>query len=153
MNQMEDFLKQVEGLQGKEIKVLVVTGKPGSGKSKILREAAENKGWDYIDTRLLITEEFLKLLPSERKAKAPEVLKDELMTHHGDVVMLDRIQTLFIPVFNIDPKSVIDELGKSFTVVLAWPGYYKDGLLCYDKFDGTESIRISAADYTLWNVD
>lgn len=153
MSQFDEFLKEVEGLTEKEIKVLVVTGKPGSGKSKVLREAAETKGWDYIDTRLLITEDFLKLLPSERRVNTPEVLKNELLSHHGDVVMLDRIQTLFIPVFNIDPKSVLDELGRAFTVVIAWPGYVKDGLLCYDKFDGTESIRISAADYTLWTVE
>jgi hypothetical protein len=29
----------------------------------------------------------------------------------------------------------------------------EDGNLCYDKFDGTESIRISAEGFTLWNVD
>ena len=76
MSQFDEFLKEVEGLAEKEIKVLVVTGKPGSGKSKVLREAAETKGWDYIDTRLLITEDFLKLLPSERRVNAPEVLKN-----------------------------------------------------------------------------
>ena len=70
-----------------------------------------------------------------------------------DVILLDRVQTLFVPVFHIDPKSVIDALGKAYTVVLAWPGYVNDGLLCYDKFDGTESIRISAADYTVWEVE
>lgn len=147
------ILKQVEAVQGKEEKVLIVTGKPGSGKSKLLREAAEAKGWDYVDTRLLITEEFLKLLPSERKEQAPAMLTEELSGHRGDVILLDRVQTLFVPVFHIDPKSVIDALGKAYTVVLAWPGYVNDGLLCYDKFDGTESIRISAADYTVWEVE
>ena len=153
MSQREEFLKQVEAVQGKEEKVLIVTGKPGSGKSKLLREAAEAKGWDYVDTRLLITEEFLKLLPSERKAQAPAMLTEELSGHRGDVILLDRVQTLFVPVFHIDPKSVIDALGKAYTVVLAWPGYVNDGLLCYDNFDGTESIRISAADYTVWEVE
>ena len=74
MSQMEEFLNQVEAVKAKAEKVLIVTGKPGSGKSKLLREAAESKGWDYVDTRLLITEEFLKLLPGERKAQAPEML-------------------------------------------------------------------------------
>ena len=92
MSQFDEFLKEVEGLTEKEIKVLVVTGKPGSGKSKVLREAAETKGWDYIDTRLLITEDFLKLLPSESRVNAQDVLKNELLSHHGDVVMLDRSQ-------------------------------------------------------------
>ncbi|WP_303851138.1 BREX-3 system P-loop-containing protein BrxF [Acidaminococcus timonensis] len=150
---MEEFLNQVEAVKAKAEKVLIVTGKPGSGKSKLLREAAEAQGWDYIDTRLLITEDFLKLLPSERKEKAPEMLTEELRDHRGDVILLDRVQTLFVPVFHIDPKSVIDALGKAYTVVLAWPGYVSDGLLCYDKFDGTESIRISAADYTIFEVE
>lgn len=153
MSQMEEFLNQVEAVKAKAEKVLIVTGKPGSGKSKLLREAAEVQGWDYIDTRLLITEDFLKLLPSERKEKAPEMLTEELRDHRGDVILLDRVQTLFVPVFHIDPKSVIDALGKAYTVVLAWPGYVSDGLLCYDKFDGTESIRISAADYTIFEVE
>lgn len=153
MSQMEEFLNQVEAVKAKAEKVLIVTGKPGSGKSKLLREAAEAQGWDYIDTRLLITEDFLKLLPSERKEKAPEMLTEELRDHRGDVILLDRVQTLFVPVFHIDSKSVIDALGKAYTVVLAWPGYVSDGLLCYDKFDGTESIRISAADYTIFEVE
>lgn len=153
MSQLDEFMKQVEAVGSKEEKVLVVTGKPGSGKSKILREAAENKGWDYVDARLLITEDFLRLLPSERKTKAPEVFVEELAGHKGDVIMLDRVQTLFVPVFNIDPKAVIDALGKAYTIVLAWPGYVSDGLLCYDKFDGTESIRMASADYTIWNVE
>ncbi|MDO5598224.1 MULTISPECIES: BREX-3 system P-loop-containing protein BrxF [Acidaminococcus] len=153
MSQMEEFLNQVEAVKAKAEKVLIVTGKPGSGKSKLLREAAESKGWDYVDTRLLITEEFLKLLPGERKQQAPEMLTQELRDHRGDVILLDRVQTLFVPVFHIDPKSVIDALGKAYTVVLAWPGYVSDGLLCYDKFDGTESIRISAADYTIFEVE
>lgn len=80
------------------------------------------------------------------------MLKEQLTGHHGDVIMLDRVQTFFVPVFNIDPKSVIDELGKTYTLVIAWPGYVNNGLLCYDKFDGTESIRLSAANYTIWNV-
>ena len=153
MSQMEEFLKQVEAVQGKEEKVLIVTGKPGSGKSKLLREAAEAKGWDYVDTRLLITEEFLKLLPSERKAQAPAMLTEELSGHRGEVILLDRVQTLFVPVFHIDPKSVIDALGKAYTVVLAWPGYVNDGLLCYDKLDGTDFIRIFAAEYTVWEAE
>lgn len=152
MNQLEEFEQQIAAVREKEEKVLIVTGKPGSGKSKLMREAAEAKGWDYIDARLLITEEFLKLLPAERRSKAPEMLKDQLTGYHGDVIMLDRVQTFFVPVFNIDPKSVIDELGKTYTLVIAWPGYVNNGLLCYDKFDGTESIRLSAANYTIWNV-
>ena len=47
MSQTEEFVKVVEA--AKEAKgVIFVTGKPGSGKSKVLREAAEDKKWDYV---------------------------------------------------------------------------------------------------------
>ena len=52
MSQVEEFVKIVEGVKDHDVKVVVVTGKPGSGKSKVLREAAEEKKWDYIDCRL-----------------------------------------------------------------------------------------------------
>lgn len=69
MSQVEEFVKIVEGVKDHDVKVVIVTGKPGSGKSKVLREAAEEKKWDYIDCRLLITEKFLEVPPGERQAK------------------------------------------------------------------------------------
>lgn len=37
MSQVEEFVKIVEGVKDHDVKVVVVTGKPGSGKSKVLR--------------------------------------------------------------------------------------------------------------------
>ena len=143
MSQVEEFVKIVEGVKDHDVKVVIVTGKPGSGKSKVLREAAEEKKWDYIDCRLLITEKFLEVPPGERQAKAPEMMADILEGYDSEVILLDRLQTLFVPVFHID----VD------VIVTAWPGYLEEGKLCYDKFDGTESIRISSEGFTVWNVD
>ena len=126
MSQVEEFVKIVEGVKDHDVKVVIVTGKPGSGKSKVLREAAEEKKWDYIDCRLLITEKFLEVPPGERQAKAPEMMADILEGY---------------------------KLSEKFVIVTAWPGYLEEGKLCYDKFDGTESIRISSEGFTVWNVD
>ena len=152
MSQVEDFVKEVEGLQEAEEKVLIITGKPGSGKSGVLREAAAKKAWDYVDCRLLITESFLELMPTERKEKAAAMMKEVLSTYTSGVIMLDRVQTFFVPVFHIDVPSLLNELGKEFTLVLAWPGYVKDDQLCYDKFDGTESIRMPVGSLRVWEV-
>ena len=133
MSQVEEFVKIVEGVKDHDVKVVIVTGKPGSGKSKVLREAAEEKKWDYIDCRLLITEKFLEVPPG--------------------VILLDRLQTLFVPVFHIDVDALLHKLSEKFVIVTAWPGYLEEGKLCYDKFDGTESIRISSEGFTVWNVD
>ena len=153
MSQVEEFVKIVEGVKDHDVKVVIVTGKPGSGKSKVLREAAEEKKWDYIDCRLLITEKFLEVPPGERQAKAPEMMADILEGYDSEVILLDRLQTLFVPVFHIDVDALLHKLSEKFVIVTAWPGYLEEGKLCYDKFDGTESIRISSEGFTVWNVD
>lgn len=38
MNQLEEFEQQIAAVREKEEKVLIVTGKPGSGKSKLMRK-------------------------------------------------------------------------------------------------------------------
>lgn len=153
MNQVEEFERIVEEAKTGEKKVIVVTGKPGSGKSKVLREAAANKKWEYLDCRLLITEQFLEVPPAERKEKAAEMMLEILDAYGSEVVMLDRVQTLFVPVFRIDVEDLLKQLSSKYVIVTAWPGYLEDGVLCYDKFDGTESIRVSSEGFTVWNVD
>lgn len=153
MSQVEEFVQAVGEVKGAEQKILIVTGKPGSGKSKVLREAAESKGWDYVDCRLLITESFLELMPAERKEKAASIMKEVLSTYNSGVIMLDRVQTFFVPVFHIDVPSLLNELGKEFTLVIAWPGYIENDTLCYDKFDGTESIRMPIGNLKVWEVE
>ena len=122
----------IAAVRKRKKRVLIVTGKnPAAAKANWMREAAEAKAGTILTLCLLITEEFLKLLPAERRSKAPEMLKDQLTGHHGDVIMLDRAQTFFVPVFNIDPKSVIDELGKP--ILWSLPGRVMNNGL-KDKF-------------------
>lgn len=153
MNQTEDFKKLVEAAKENKGGVIFVTGKPGSGKSKVLREAAEDRKWDYVDCRMLISEEFLAIPKEERMGRAPEMMEEALASYNSDVILLDRLQTLFVPVFNLDPAALLKKMGEKFVLVAAWPGYVKDGQLCYDKFDGSESIRIPVEGFTIWNVE
>ena len=56
MDQVQALVNAVEAAQADKGNVVIVTGKPGSGKSKVLREAAEMKKWTYVDCRILISE-------------------------------------------------------------------------------------------------
>ncbi|MEE3381463.1 MAG: BREX-3 system P-loop-containing protein BrxF [Succiniclasticum sp.] len=153
MSQTEEFEKIVEAAKANKGGVVFVTGKPGSGKSKVLREAAEDKKWDYVDCRMLISEDFLAVPGDQRMEKAPELMGATLDSYNSDVILLDRLQTLFVPVFRLDVGSLLRTLGQKYVLVAAWPGYVKDNTLCYDKFDGTESIRIPVDGFTIWNVE
>jgi type II secretory pathway predicted ATPase ExeA len=46
MSQAGDFINVIETAQKGVNGVIFVVGKPGSGKSKVMREAAEDKKWE-----------------------------------------------------------------------------------------------------------
>lgn len=151
MNYVDELIKLVAEAKSAG-NVVIVTGKPGSGKSKVLREAAETKKWVYVDCRELITEKFLAVPAADRGLYAPDMFLEDLKQYESEVVVLDRLETLFVPVFHINTDSLMRKLGKFMTVVTAWPGVYEDGSLRYDKFDGTEALRISPDGFKILNI-
>lgn len=87
----------------------------------MLREAAEDKKWDYVDCRMLISEEFLAVPGEERMEKAPELMDATLASYNSDVILLDRLQTLFVPVFRLDVGALLKKLGENIFSSLPGP--------------------------------
>lgn len=104
--------------------LVLVVGKPGSGKSKIFRELAVMRGWEYVDCSTLLTEEFLELVPKVRSLEAPFIMGKILAKKKADVILLDGIQILFAPVLQIDPLVLLRQLSKKQTILAAWPGEF-----------------------------
>ena len=63
MSQVDELLKVVEEAQADKGNVVIVTGKPGSGKSKVLREAAEIKKWKDAYKKVILRWHPDKLFP------------------------------------------------------------------------------------------
>ena len=122
-----------EGQKSAECLVLLV-GRPGSGKSKLLRELATIRGWQYVNCRTLLTEEMLEMVPKLRAQEAPKLIVAALETLKPEVVVLDDMQVLFAPVLQVDPLHLLRQLSRMFSVVAAWPG----------EFDGNW-LKVSAA--------
>ena len=121
-----------EGQKSAEHLVLLV-GKPGSGKSKLLRELSTIRGWQYVNCRAFLTEELLEMVPKVRALEAPVLIAKTLDAFKADVIVLDDMQALFAPVLQVDPLQLLRQMGRKFSVVAAWPG----------EFDGT-SLKIAA---------
>ena len=121
-----------EGQKTAEHLVLLV-GRPGSGKSKLLRELSTIRGWQYVNCRAFLTEELLEMVPKVRAMEAPGLIMKTLDTLKADVIVLDDMQALFAPVLQVDPLQLLKQLGRKFSLVAAWPG----------EFDG-DSLKIAA---------
>lgn len=121
-----------EGQKSAEHLVLLV-GRPGSGKSKLLRELSTIRGWQYVNCRAFLTEELLEMVPKVRAMEAPGLIMKTLDALKADVIVLDDMQALFAPVLQVDPLQLLKQLGRKFSLVAAWPG----------EFDG-DSLKIAS---------
>ena len=121
-----------DGQKSAERLVLLV-GRPGSGKSKMLRELSTIRGWQYVNCRTFLTEELLEMVPKVRAQEASGIINKALEALKAEVIVLDDMQVLFAPVLQVDPLQLLKQLGRKFTIVAAWPG----------AFDGT-SLSMAA---------
>ena len=70
----QDIKERWESLQADEERILFIVGGPGSGKSKLIRELAEQDGWKYIEAKELIDDEFLEIARDLRPDMAKDVM-------------------------------------------------------------------------------
>jgi len=54
---VQDVKERWEKIQGDDERILFIVGGPGSGKSLLIRELSEQKGWKYLEAKQLIEEE------------------------------------------------------------------------------------------------
>ncbi len=150
--QVEELLSCVDAAKGKKQRLVVVTGNPGSGKSQVLREAAAKKKWDYVDCRTLVSDELIELLPAMRAGKAPGIMSEILEQYDSEVLLLDRVQTFFTPVLQLDPLALLRSLSEKYTLIVAWPGYYEEGHLFFSRLGQPEPLKFDAEGITIWPV-
>jgi len=136
----------VQELKDSQERLVLIVGKPGSGKSKIMRELGLNRGWRYVDCRELVTDELLELVPKARPREAPGIMDKMLERERADVILLDNVQVLFTPILNLDPLALLRQLGKKHTIVAAWPGDYENSRLSYLETGLPEPKRYPATE-------
>lgn len=142
MNAIEEqVLSCVAEVEETEQKLVIIVGKPGSGKSKIMRELGQKPGWKYVDSKRLLTDELLEMSPKSRARVAASLMSDILAIGDAKVILLDNTQVLFAPVLQIDPLEVLKQISQTQTIVAAWPGEYVDKNLVYLRNFGTEPVQ------------
>lgn len=120
---VQDVKERWEQIQGDEERILFIVGGPGSGKSLLIRELAEQKGWKYLEAKQLIEEEFLLVPRDERPKLAENVIRRALTRSDTEVVLLDGINVLFAPILNLEPLDILKTISKTYPIVVGWRGH------------------------------
>jgi len=122
-------------------RLILVVGPPRTGKTRALRDLAEERGWPLVNVNLELSERLLELTSRQRALRAPRILNEIVDRHPGDVLLLDNTEVLFSPDLQQDPLRLLQGLARNHTVIACWSGEMDGENLTYAQAPHPEYRR------------
>ena len=103
-------------------RLVLIVGRPRTGKTTAMRELADDHGWPLVNVNLELSERLLELTSKQRALRAPRLLGAIADGHPGEVLLLDNSEILFSTELQQDPLRLLQGLSRNRTVVVTWSG-------------------------------
>ncbi len=143
---IDEVLSKMKDVTVMYHRLVFLVGTPCTGKTRALEEIEMRTGAPRINLGLELSERLLELSKEERPLNAQYLFEDIVSEHCNQkgtqTVLLDNIEVLFDPSLSINVLPLLQKVSKNTTLVVAWPGYVKDGYLGYAEPGHSE--------YNLW---
>lgn len=121
-------MQVVDELQRKKYKLLLLIGRPGSGKSKYLNNYSKEKGIPILDFDSILG----KQIPEGKDANyVYDFIRGFLETYKPEEILIDKKRILYQNDSPIDLLDFLKELSTKKTVITTWNGYTKDNKLVH----------------------
>jgi hypothetical protein len=132
-------------------RLVLVVGPSGRGKSRTLREVAQEQPTPVLNVGEKLSERLVDLSPAQRALSSGDLLSKVADTVEGTVLVLDNTEVLFDPALHLDPLRVLQSLSRARLVVAAWTGatdgvdltYAEPGHPEYRRYSRPDAILIS----------
>ncbi len=111
-------------------RLVLLTGKSGSGKTDALQKVADDLGTSVININLGLSRELLDLTARQRSLRAASIL-DQIVDKAGSTVVLDNLEILFDRELKQDPLRLLQGISRNRSVVASWNGIIDSGRLLY----------------------
>jgi len=89
----------------------------------------------WINVGLELSKALLDEPQDDYKLTVPRLLRKLVSEAPGNQVVLDRIDILFLPAFQLDVINLLRQLDRNKSVVVFWPGVLEGRKLIYSKPD------------------
>lgn len=118
----------MNSINEKTHKLLLLIGRPGSGKSKFLYNYSREKGIPILDFDQILG----KQIPEGKDANyVYDFIKGFLKTYKPAEILIDKKTILYQKDSNIDLLDFLKELSLQKTVIATWNGYTENGKLIH----------------------
>lgn len=125
---MNEIQTKLEALKDAKYKLLLIVGKPGTGKSKLIHDYSQDTGNPILDLNTIFGEEVPEGSDSQY---IMQFMDDFLTTYKPEVLLLDNKRVLYSKNSQIDLLSFLKGIAEKKTVIATWNGMIKDGNLVH----------------------
>lgn len=148
-DQIKRSLKAAEGFYHR---LVLLVGEPGSGKTGVLRDVADDFGASVININLALSSELLELTAKQRSLRLPGIL-DQIVDKAPSPVLLDNLEILFDKDLKQDPLRLLQGLSRNRAVVASWNGTMTSGRLSYAETGHPEYRSYDSVDALVVNME
>ncbi len=148
-NNIKESIQAAEGLYHR---LVLLVGEPGSGKTSVLQQFAEEVGSSVINVNLVLSGELLELTAKERSLRLP-VIFHQIVDQAQAPVVLDNIEILCDNDLQQDPLRLLQSISRNRVVVASWNGIMNSGRLFYAEVGHPEYRMYDSVDALIVGMD
>jgi Cdc6-like AAA superfamily ATPase len=133
-------------------RLVLLVGEVGTGKTKILRDLADELGVPVININLTLATKLLDLTVKQRPSHLAEIMNN-LLDKTQAIVIFDNVEILFDKNLQHDPLRVLQNLSRNHTIITSWSGTLSHGKLIYAEKDHPEYRSYDKQGLMIINMD
>ena len=128
---LSQILDHIRAAQNAYHKLVIIAGRPGSGKTRVLKELAGQIKMPVTNLSLLLSQRLLSLTKRQRTLKVEELATEVVDEQNNGDVCLDNTELLFDSSLRMNPLGFLQDLSRNRLIVATWSGVLIGGELTF----------------------
>ncbi|TWI73961.1 hypothetical protein LZ24_01191 [Desulfobotulus alkaliphilus] len=155
--------ESMESAEGLYYRLVLLTGKSGSGKTRVLRDMAEEYKTTILNINLLLSGRLLELSEKQRTLRLPGILEEIIRSEEhnnddrhrgaGTPLILDNTEILFDKNLKQNPLRLLQSISRNRLILASWNGTLVRGKLQYAEIGHPEYQSYDSDDILIVDME